>query len=249
MNLNELIKKRPQLPPRILIYTIPGWGKSTLASSMPRPIFIDAEDGLTGLDVDAFPLPKTFDSVIGYLDMLINETHEYKTVVIDTLSSIEKFIFNKVCVDHKKNSIEAFGYARGYAFAMDHWHNVIEKLDVLRKKGIAPALLAHSEVKTVNDPIIDSYDRYILRLHKHPAAMITQWVDNLLFGTYRTVVANTGQGFTERGRGVGQGERVIYTEERPAFSAKSRIGLPFEIEVPKTNGWSAIMNNKINEEN
>lgn len=240
MDLKSLIKERPQLPPRILVYTIPGWGKSTLAASMPKPVFIDIEDGLSGIEVDALPVPGKYDEVEEYIRALIKEDHQYKTVVIDTLSSLEKLIFARVCRDHEKNSIEEFGYAKGYVYAMQYWNKIIDGMDELRKKGVAPVLLAHSEIKTINDPIVDAYDKYILRLHRHPAAMITQWADNIFFGTHKTVVTKQGEGFNQTAKGIGQGERVLYTEERPAFVAKSRMELPFEIEIPKENGWSAI---------
>lgn len=246
MDLKSLIQKRPQLPPRILLYTIPGWGKSTLAASMPSPVFIDIEDGLSGLDIQAFPVPTKYEQVEEYLRVLIKEDHDYKTVVIDTLSSLEKLIFDKVCRDHSKESVESFGYAKGYVYAMQHWNKIIDGLDVLRKKGVAPMLLAHSEVKTIQDPIVDAYDKYIIRLHRHPAAMITQWADNIFFGTHKTIVTQQGEGFNKVAKGIGQGERVIFTEERPAFTAKSRMDLPFEIDIPKHDGWSAIMNTKMN---
>lgn len=246
MDLKELIKKRPQLPPRILLYTIPGWGKSTLAASMPKPIFIDIEDGLSGIEADSFPVPTEYEQVEEYIRVLINEKHEYKTVVIDTLSSLEKLIFAKVCKAHGKESIEAFGYAKGYTIAMEYWDKIIDGMEVLRKKGIAPVLLAHSEIKTINDPIVDAYDKYIIRLHKHPASMVMQWTDNILFGTHKTIVTKQGEGFNKTSKGIGQGERVIYTEERPAFTAKSRMSLPFEIDIPKVNGWAAIAQ-KINQ--
>jgi len=248
MDLKSLIKKRPQLPPRILIYTIPGWGKSTLAASMPDPVFIDIEDGLSGLDIAAFPVPEKYEQVEEYIRMLITEEHDYKTVVIDTLSSLEKLIFAKVCRERNKESIEDFGYAKGYTYAMQHWNKIIDGMDVLRKKGVAPVLLAHSEVKTINDPIVDAYDKYIIRLHRHPAAMITQWADNIFFGTHKTTVTKQGEGFNQTAKGIGQGERVVFTEERPAFTAKSRMDLPFEIEVPKIDGWSVFSQNEIKEE-
>ena len=195
---------------------------------------------MAGLDAPAFPMPSTFDEVIEYMRMLIQEDHHYKTVVIDTLSSLEKLIFAKTCKDAGKTSIEDFGYAKGYVHAMTHWNKIIDGMDRLRNKGIAPVLLAHSEIRTVNDPIVDAYDKYILRLHKHPAAMITQWCDNIFFGTHRTVVKKQGEGFNQTSKGIGQGERVVFTEDRPAFMAKSRIALPFEIEIPKINGWAAV---------
>jgi len=78
--------------------------------------------------------------------------------------------------------------------------------------------------------------------------MITQWADNIFFGTHKTVVTKQGEGFNQTAKGVGQGERIIYTEERPAFTAKSRMDLPFEIEIPKTNGWASITSTYNNKE-
>jgi len=241
MNLSEIIQKQPKKPPRILIYTIPGWGKSTLAASMPKPVFLDIEDGLSGLkNAESFPIPKSYDEFEKYLRMLIEEDHEYKTVVIDTLSSLEKLIFEKVCSNGNKPSIESYGYGKGYVYAMAYWNKTIDGLNRLRQKGIASVLLAHSEIKAVNDPIIDTYDKYILSLHKHSSALVTRWADNVFFGTYKTIVTSQGEGFSKVSKGIGQGDRVIYTEERPAFLAKSRMGLPFEINIPKENGWNVI---------
>jgi hypothetical protein len=40
-----------------------------------------------------------------------------------------------------------------------------------------------------------------------------------------------------RTRGQGEGERVMYTEERPTWIAKNRYGLPAEMPL----SWSAFM--------
>ena len=240
MDLKSLIKKRPQLPPRILIYTIPGWGKSTLAASMPHPIFLDSEDGLMGMDVDSFPAIEKYEQLEEYMRVLINESNGYKTVVLDTTSSIEKLIWDKVCRDHEKASLEDFGYGKGYVFAMTYWEKLLKGLEILRKKGVAPVLLAHSEVRAFNSPIVDPYDKYILKLHKHAASRLTEWCDNIFFGDHRVTITKSGDGFNAKSKGIGHGERIIYTEERPAFLAKSRMELPFDIEIPKENGWAAI---------
>ena len=240
MNLNGLIKKRQQLPPRILIYTIPGWGKSSLGASMPKPVFIDAEDGLMGLEVDSFPVAKTYENIETYIRALINEDHDYKTVVLDTTSSIEKLIWTKTCQANDKPNIDSFGYAKGFSIAMTYWEKIIDGLEILRGKGIAPVLLAHSEVRTFNSPVVDPYDRYVLKLHKHAANRLTEWCDNIFFGDHRVIIKKEGEGFSKKSKGIGQGERVLYTEERPAFLAKSRMELPFEIDIPKIDGWAAI---------
>ena len=92
MELKSLIKKQEKKPPRILLYSIPGWGKSTFASSMPKPIFIDLEDGLEGIKAESFETPKSLDDIYSYIKLLIKEKHDYKTVVIDTVSSLDVFV-------------------------------------------------------------------------------------------------------------------------------------------------------------
>ena len=105
---------------------------------------------------------------------------------------------------------------------------------------MAVLILAHSEVKTFNSPMTDPYDKYHLKLHKHVATRLSELADNIFFGDYEIFVSETGEGFNKKAKGIGQGERLIYTEERPAFLAKSRIGLPFKIKIPKEKGWDAV---------
>jgi hypothetical protein len=59
----KTIKRSTQLPPRVVIYGVPGIGKTTLASKMPAPIFLPVEDGLGQLEVDTFPRPRSYTEV------------------------------------------------------------------------------------------------------------------------------------------------------------------------------------------
>ena len=240
MNLESLIQTRKQLPPRFLLYSIAGWGKSTLAASMPEPIFIDLEDGLAGIKTTALPYVENYKTVEEYLRQLITEDHKYKTVVIDSLSGLEKLINAQVCLDNSVDSIEKIGYGRGRVFAMAYYEKIISGLELLRKKDMTIMLIAHSAVKIFNSPITDSYDKYFLTLHKTAASMITAWSDYIFFGDHKVFVTKNKEGFTEQSKGIGEGKRVIFTEERPAFVSKSRTDLPFEIDIPKKNGWNAI---------
>ncbi|MFY8072564.1 MAG: AAA family ATPase, partial [Pirellula sp.] len=45
---------KAHLPPRILVYGTEGVGKSSLAATTPKPIFIQTEDGLGEVDCDRF---------------------------------------------------------------------------------------------------------------------------------------------------------------------------------------------------
>jgi len=97
MELKDLVKKEiTKKPPRILLYGTHGIGKSSLGASSPNPIFIPTEDGLTNIEVSRFPLATKLADIWEYLGMLINEEHEYKTVVIDTVDWLETLIMKYI---------------------------------------------------------------------------------------------------------------------------------------------------------
>ena len=44
-------------------------------------------------------------------------------------------------------------------------------------------MIAHAKVEKFEDPESPPYDRYSPRLHKHAAALISEWCDAVLFAT------------------------------------------------------------------
>ncbi len=224
----SIIKHNEPQPPRIVVYGPPGVGKTTFAASADKPVFICTEDGLAQLEVDHFPLATSYEDVIGYLDTLINEEHDYKTVCVDSLDWLEAMIWERVCKDEGKESIEQIGYAKGYIYALNYWQTILSGLNALRSKGMVCILIAHSIVKPFNNPLTDPYDRYSLKLHEKAKAKLEEWSDCLLFAGYKVAVRK-GEGKGEQLRGVGKGERILYTEERPGFAAKNRYSLPAEL--------------------
>jgi hypothetical protein len=225
MKLSELVKTGiQQRPPRIILQGPHGIGKSTFGANAPSPIFIPTEDGLTSIDVPHIPVAKKLDDVWQYMTALIKEDHDYKTVVIDTVDWLETLIFSQTCSDGGKTSIEDFGYAKGYVFALKHWERLVSGLTILRDKGMAVLLLAHSEIKPFNPPDSPAYDRYQIAIHKAAAAMLEEYSDAVLFVNYKVFV--TKDGLKNKATG---GERIIYTSPNPAYRAKNRYGFPEEM--------------------
>ena len=97
-------------------------------------------------------------------------------------------------------------------------------------------MLAHCDVKAYNDPSSEPYDRYTIKLHKGATAIVQEWADAVLFANYRTYVQATDKGFNQKvNKGIGTGERVLYTEERPSYYAKNRYQLPPELPFSYEN--------------
>jgi hypothetical protein len=198
-----------------------------------QPIFVQTEDGLNDIDCERFPMAQEYRDVLAALSALYSETHDYRTVVVDSLDWLERLIWADVCAKRGVESIEDIGYAKGYTFALTQWREIIAGLDALRcERGIAVILIAHAAIEKFANPETDTYDRYVPRLNRHASALIQEWCDEVLFATYRIHTKQTDEGFNrKRVQGIGTGERIMRTTERPAHVAKNRLNLPDELPL------------------
>ena len=224
VSLESIATNRPVLPPRILLYGPHGLGKTTFGANAPRPVFILTEDGLGTLQVPAFPLAITYQSVLDAAESLDAETN-YSTVVVDSLDWLDTLVWAAVNSKYKPADL---AYGRGAVIAADLWLSLLERLQTLRSsRGMAVLLLAHSEIKRFDSPEVEPYDRYQPKLQARSSALVQEWCDVVAFVNTRVVVRSADVGFGNSvARGVSSGERVIYLAERPAFLAKNRYGLP-----------------------
>ena len=224
-------------PRRILIYGQHGVGKSTFGASAPNPIFIQTEDGLSGLDCARFPLAESFNDVMAALSALHREEHAFETVVIDSLDWLESHIFDEVCRERGARTLEDLPYGRGYTFALDHWKRFLEGVSALRRdRNMTVILIAHAKIERFANPETDTYDRYVPSLHKAASARVQEWADEVLFASFKVHTKQTSEGFDrKRVQGIGSGQRIVRTEERPSHVAKNRLGLPEELPL----SWEA----------
>src|SRR5690606_41753200 len=103
--------------------------------------------------------------------------------------------------------------------------------------------ILHSEVKSHNDPIVDSYDRYKPKLQKRASDIIMEKSDALLFMSKRTSVKQVDKGFgkkEEKAVGMSGSERVIFTDERAGNLAKNRLNMPAPINYKKGQGYEEL---------
>ena len=236
MSLAAIQKKAQQKSAIVIIYGPSGLGKTTLAVGSKNPIVLQTEEGrgilTNNRDIPHFPLAKDYDTFYGYLKSLVDaDKLDYNTLVIDSLDWLEPLIFAKTCEAHKQNSIESFGYGRGYVEALKYWREVIDLVNRLRnEKKMRIVLIAHNQIKAFHDPSTESYDRHELKLNKHASALCLEASDMCLFLNYKkgTVKVQGNKGLTSK---TVQSGRVLVTTESPACVAKNRYGLPEEIQV------------------
>ena len=231
--LSMIQRGRAEHPRRTMVYGVHGVGKSTFGAMAEKPIFIQTEEGINDLEADRFPVATAYQDVLSALSALYSDAHEYQTVVIDSLDWLERLIWAAVCSKRGVESIEDIGYAKGYVFALTQWREVISGLDALRnERGMQIILIAHARIEKFDNPETESYDRYVPRLNKHASALVQEWCDEVLFATYRVHTKHTDEGFNrKRTQGIGTGERIVRTTERPAHVAKNRLSLPDEFPL------------------
>jgi len=241
-NLSSIQRGVVVTPPRLVIYGPHGVGKTTFASEAPGAILLPTEDGKGQLDMASFPVAKTYAEVCEALGTLTNEQHEFQTLAVASLDWLEPIIWAETCTRNKWDDIETPGYGKGYIAASDVWREFFAGLVALREaKGMQVILLAHTEIKVFNDPSNEPYDRYQIKLQPRAAAIAQEWADAVLFVNFRTTTQKTDKGFKKFvTRGIGHGERLAYTEERPSHYAKTRYDMPSEIQLPKGGAYNAV---------
>lgn len=234
-------------PPIILIAGDPGIGKSTLGATFPKPIFIRAEDGLRRVSaIVKENMPDSFPPLNGDVDLLFEqikalgtEEHDYKTLVIDSITKLENDFVDKVLKDdeNKPKSInQAFGgYGRGFDHVAYYHDKLVKFADKLRqKKRMNIVFLAHTEVKSIDLPNSDPYSVFGMPLSKKSLMPYTHHSD--LIGFLRDEVfvkhkdqksAATGQ----KGKAVGSGRIMLTAHKTPWCCSKNGYGIDSDLVV------------------
>jgi hypothetical protein len=215
-------------PPRLLTYGVAGVGKTLFATSAPRPVVVQTEDGLGTISASTFGVLRSFDAVMEALGSLYTEAHDFETLVVDSLDWLEPLVWQHTAQTHNQPDIESFGYGKGYLAALDTWRSFLDGVNALRdERGMGVILIAHAEIKRFDSPETEPYDRYQPKLHRSASALVQEHVDAVLFANYRVSTLKSDVGFNKKVvRGVSGGDRLLHTVERPAFLAKNRFGLP-----------------------
>lgn len=213
-----------------VIYGPDGVGKSTWAAQAPFPVFCGTENGTYQLDVPRLPRPETLVEFRNQLKGLQNQEHPFRTLVVDSLDWLEPLIWKKVCQDADVKTIQEYlgGYGNGFNRAAEVWRELLGEIEFVTRK-MHVVLICHSKVKRFDDPNFTAgYDRYIMAINEQAAAAVRQAVDAVLFANFRVQVREVSK---HVGKGIGEADRGLYTERRPAFDAKNRFGLPFELKL------------------
>ena len=218
---------------RVVIYGVESVGKTTFAANAPKPLFLDVESGTHHIDAARVEI-NSFEDLRGAFAELLTGSHDFRSVVIDSADWAEKLLIEDLLAEHKKKSIEDWGYGKGHIQAAERFARVLTAADRLIDKGINVLWIAHSQVKRVEPPDqMAAYDRYELKLSKQCSPMLKEWADELWFAQFKTKVVESESG---RMKGKGGKDRILYTTHSAAYDAKTRGGLPEELPLE----WQSV---------
>jgi hypothetical protein len=261
MSFLAQVKKATPQAPVITIVGFAGAGKSSLAGLFPNPIFIQAENSATVFETMQgdiqpafFPqLPianakrniKTSDVLFEQLRELVTEQHEFKTVVIDTITALNLLFEQEVVEFDEKGATNigeaSGGYNKGYLVVAGMHAKLRAACEHLRKRGIAVVFLAHTGVvKMKNRPDGGEYVAYSLDMNEKSRSVYVSSSDIVAYLKARDFVTGQEENkkgqTTKYGRVTNTGERVLITSSDGTIGyidAKNRYSLPDEIEVNK----------------
>jgi hypothetical protein len=235
MSLLTSISKPADRPPIVTICGDSGTGKTTLAATFPEPIVIRAEDGLQAIPMeirpDAFPVVRTVENLWEQLTTLIREKHVYKTVIIDSVTALERlFIQHVIDSDPKqpKSIIQAMGgYGAGLSAVATLHQRVRKACGALNDKDMTIVFVAHADTETIELPDSDPYSRYSLRLGKKS---VSSYVDDSdIVGFLKLETFTKGDG--ERKKAISTGGRVLVAYATAANVSKNRYGIVDDLPV------------------
>lgn len=256
--LAKVQKGRLRLPLRYVLYGPEGVGKTTLAASAPDPILLDIEDGSSRVDVSRYSfrdgttghVPGSFADVLSALDDLTFADHPFKTLAIDSIDRLESLLWRHIMERDSSisarnpkgvtyESIEDYGYGKGFLLAVDEWRALCGRLDRLRAtRQMSIVLVGHAQIRLFKNPEGEDFDRWQLRINDKAGGFLKEWADVTGFACFEEDAAKTPGAKSQRPKGFSTGRRLLKLSRTAAVDAKSRIDLPDEVEISLDNPWA-----------
>ena len=194
---------------KMVIYGPEGIGKSTLASQCPDPLFIDTEGSTKQMDVARLPVPETWKDILDEVKYVYQNPESCKTLVIDTADWAEMLCVKEL-LGSSMESIEDFGYGKGYVKLAEQFKTLLDELDKVIRSGSHVVITAHAMMRK-----FEQSEDFRNELERSRGKFIVE----------DQVVNVDNQGVQKGKNKVMGGERVMYTSHHNCWDAKNRFGL------------------------
>lgn len=228
---------RPQFN---IVYGPEGVGKTTLASTIPKAIWIDNELGSGNVDVTRYPLSdNSFTSICDAMrDIIANGAGAYEHIVIDSVSALEVAAAKHVMKANDWQSVEDPGYGKGYVKVAELLEELIAIIRTATSNGISVTMLAHAHVASFKNPSGEDYDTYTIRADKKFAAKLFQNSDNVGFMNFSDLTSKKKGEL--RAKAVATDGIKLHMNHSASFYAKNRLDIEDPIVVERNTTWPLV---------
>lgn len=217
----KVINQITPTAPKLMLYSLPGVGKSTLAAKLKNPIFLDIEGGLNYIECTRTEQITDLETFYAYLIELYRaKDREYDTIVIDSVDwLVRKIVETAAGIDssnldatlNKSNG----GYGNGKQVLENHIRTkLLPTLVALNKKGYGICLIAHAERKDMMDADGIDTERITPKIDVNTMNVFVEWVDNVFYL-----------------KKDNNGDRVLVLDSDMIALAKNRLGLSGEVKL------------------
>ena len=170
----------------ITLFGPPGVGKTQLAASFPKPLFIGYRPGKRYVKAKKLILGRgDFDKYMQFCEKLPKFAGKIETLVVDLAADLYNVCWNAYCEERGvKHPQEDGGMGNGWGRLRDKWHEALQALsEGAEEIGATVIFIGHSETIEV-DMISQARNQTVLKGTKQVAEVMTEAVEHAWFMGY-----------------------------------------------------------------
>ena len=232
ITMNSIITGIEKVPPVTIIHGKEAVGKTFMACQSDSPIMLDLEHGAEVYDIPKIPLygkDVVFDDCVDALRLIYSNHKDMgvKTVIVDSMDWIQKLVHMEVCKQKNVETIDELKWGAGYQLSASLAQDFINGLDSLRQLGLEIVIICHTSIVKVDEPILDLYEVYDLKLDRLIRNTLKEWATIICFCEFEQKTLPRGEKFGQKiYKAISTGNRIMHTVPQAGFVAKSRIPIP-----------------------
>lgn len=184
----KILREATPTSPKFMVYSLPGMGKTTLASQMKNSIIIDLEGGANYIKTartEQITNIEDFKSVM--VELWKAPKREFDYIVIDTVDWLVRLIIEDVASIDKNHLSETLnrsngGYGNGKQVLENHVRTwLLPLLVAMNQKGYGICLLAHADKKDMMDSDGTTLEQITPKIDPVTLSAFVEWCDAIYY--------------------------------------------------------------------
>lgn len=184
----KILREATPTSPKFMVYSLPGMGKTTLASQMKNSIIIDLEGGANYIKTARTEqITKLDDFYAALVELWKAPEREFDYIVIDTVDWLVRLIVEDVAGIDKNHLTETLnrsngGYGNGKQILENHVRTkLLPMLVAMNKKGYGICLLAHADKRDMLDSDGTTIEQITPKIDPVTLNAFVEWCDAIFY--------------------------------------------------------------------